>query len=576
MKKKTLLTILMGATIMMFAAQVTAGKHPKTLSLENITSNVDELIRNQSIMAWNNTTRGTPVDFESTYKGYEWLFTPESIAFVDKSMKEKGISDDEKLARSFLKDFLVMQYVELATAPYDDRFTNAESQAKVKPSWREKPVAYREIPILIMQEDNPQRRKELQKLSAEVQIEKLNPILQEKDAKAHQLIKDLGYNSYLDYSLAAKHVKDFRKIIKDADAFNRRTDKIYDKLLAEFTDELLGMKIKEMRRSDLQKLFRFDPYVSYFSPEVMIPFLKHFLAQMDLDLTTADGKKILLDDEKRPKKNPRAACFNITVPSDIRMTIAPSGGVSDFSALFHETGHAVHFANTTVTEWAFKYLGDYSATESYAGLLESLLGNPGFLKSYREFVKEWNAGKITGKKPEKPVPVMTDKDIAKVVRFSILNDLYFMRRYGGAKLIYESIYHEGAPALWAGIYKGGTSDKREVYRVLFEKAYSFPMEDIDSARYLTDIDEFLYAIDYVRSFVAISQIDSELEKLFGNRWYENKDSGAYLKQKLFSVGDKLSADEVVSMLGFSGIDFSVHEKNIRKRLSQSEKLLASN
>lgn len=574
--KKTLITILSGAFIFMFSAQVLAVKHQKTLTLEGITESVDRLIREQSIMSWNNTTKGTPVDFESTYKGYEWLFTPESIAFVDKSINEENIPDDEKLARSFLKDFLVTQYVELATAPYDDRFTNAESEAKVKPSWQEKTVAYREIPILISQEDNPQRRKELQKLAAEVQIEKLNPILQEKDAMAHRLIKELGYKSYLDYSLAARHVKDFRKIIKDADAFNKRTEAIYKKLLSEFAEELLKMKVSDMRRSDLQKLFRFDPYVAYFPPEVMIPFLKHFLAQMGLDLTTADGKNIRLDDEKRPRKNPRAACFNITVPSDIRMTIAPSGGIGDFSALFHETGHAVHFANTTVNEWAFKYLGDYSATESYAGLLESLLAGPDFLKSYREFVKEWNAGKHTGKQPGKPVPVMTDKDIAKVVRFGILNDLYFMRRYGGAKLIYESIYHEGAPGLWAGIYKGGTSDKREVYRVLFEKAYSFPMEDVDSARYLTDIDEFLYAIDYVRSFVAISQIDESLAKLFGNKWYENKDSGKYLKQKLFLVGDKLTADEVVSMLGYGGIDFKVHEKNIRKKLAESEKLLASN
>jgi hypothetical protein len=576
MKKKTLTAILTGVFIFMFSTQSPAKSHEKTLTLENIIKKVDKLIRNQSIMAWDNTTKGTPVDFESTYKGYEWLFTPETIAFVGKSIGEKGISDDEKLARSFLKDFLVMQYVELATAPYDDRFTNAESEATVKPSWKDNEVAYREIPILISQEDNPERRKELQKLSAEVEIEKLNPILEEKDAMAHKLIKDLGYASYLDYSLAARHVKDFRKIIKDADTFNKKTETVYKKLLAEFAQELLGMKVSDMRRSDLQKLFRFDPYVSYFPPEVMIPFLKYFLAQMGLDLTTADGKAIKLDDKKRPKKNPRAACFNITVPSDIRMTIAPSGGIGDFSALFHETGHAVHFANTTVNEWAFKYLGDYSATESYAGILESLLGKPDFLKFYREFVKEWNAGKHTAGQPEKSVPVMTDKDIAKVVRFGILNDLYFMRRYGGAKLIYESIYHEGAPGLWAGIYRGGTADKREVYRALFEKAYSFPMEDIDSARYLTDIDDFLYAADYVRSFVAISQIDEALTKLFGNKWFENKDSGTYLKEKLFSVGNKLSADEVVSMLGYSGIDFNVHEKNIRKKLSESEKLSASN
>jgi phosphoglycerol transferase MdoB-like AlkP superfamily enzyme len=64
MKKKILLTILTGAIIFMFSTQISAGKHDKTLTLENITKNVDQLIRNQSIMSWNNTTKGTPVDFE--------------------------------------------------------------------------------------------------------------------------------------------------------------------------------------------------------------------------------------------------------------------------------------------------------------------------------------------------------------------------------------------------------------------------------------------------------------------------------------------------------------------------------
>ncbi len=574
--KKILTFVLLIAlcTVALNEKSMAIGK-PKMLTLEKIIKSADKLIRKQSLMGWENTTKGIPVNFESTYKGYEWLFTKETIAFVDKTISEEGISNDEKLARSFLKDFLTSQYIEIATSPYDDRFTNAESSAYVKPPWLERRVAYREIPILISQENDPQRRKELQRLSAKVQIETLNPILKERDELAHQLIKELGYPSYLDYSISARHVKDFRKIIRDADYFNKRTEAIYKKLLTEFAHELLNMNVREMRRSDLQKLFHLDPYVSYFPPEVMIPFLKYFLAKIGLNLTTIEGKEILLDDEKRPNKNPRAACFNIIVPNDIRMTIAPTGGIADFSALFHETGHALHFANTKEKEWAFKYLGDYSATESFAGLLESLFGNAGFLQLYREFIKGWNEGRFSSEKPAKPVPILTDYDISKIVRFGILNDLYFMRRYGGAKLIYESIYHGGHPDLWSKIYKGNIEDMRKVYKVLFEKAYLFPLEEADSARYLTDIDEFLYAVDYVRSFVAVSQIDSALTKMFGERWYENQNSGYYLKSKLFSTGNKFSADEVVSSLGWKGIDFKIHEINIRKRFAESQRL-ASN
>lgn len=569
--RKISLTILMGVVMITNAAPSIAKKSGPSgpLSLDKMISAADELMRTQAIMSWENRIKGTPVDFESTYKGYEWLFTPDAIKFVDEKVNEAGISADERRARAFFKDYLVEQHVGREVVKFDDRLTNTESKTTVKVPWLKKEVAYREIPIVMAKENDAKKRKELQILSAEVQRDKLNPIVAERDAKTHELIKNLGYKSYLDFSLEARHVKDFRKIIEDADAFGRKTDSIYKNLLAEHARELLNMKVQDMRRSDLQKLFRLDTYVSYFPADAMIPFLKYFLAGIGLDMITVDGHKILLDDAQRPKKNPRAACYNIVVPSDIRMTIAPQGGIGDFTPLFHESGHALHFANTTVPEWAFKYLGDYAATESYAGLFEGRFSNPDFLRYYRDFIIEWNE-----KQPaDKQVPVLTDRDIAKLVRFALFNDLYFMRRYGGAKLIYESAYHGDDPKWWKGIYNGQSSDKREMYRQLFEKAYGFPMEETDAERYLTDIDEFLYAIDYVRSFVLATQIDAALSQKFGTKWHENKNVGKFLKDTLFFAGDKLTPNEVVLALGFKTIDFNTYERDIRARLAESEKLL---
>jgi len=570
MHYKTITTILLGVIIMTATSSNAekAAKHDP-LSLDNMITAADKLTRTQSLMSWDNRTKGSPVDFESTYKGYEWLFTHEAISFVARKINETGISDDERLARSFFKDYLVMQHVDREVVSYDDRVTNLESTIKVRVPWLKNEVPYRELPILIAKENDAQKRKEIQALVSEVERDKLNPIIAERNAKEHEIIKSLGYSSYLDFSLLSRHVKNFRKIVEDADSFNRRTEGIYRTLLAEHARELLNIPVEKMRRSDLQKIFRLDSYVPYFPAEVMVPFLKKFLSGIGLTLETVDGHAILLDDEPRPKKEPRAACYNITVPADIRMTIAPQDGIGDYQALFHETGHALHFANTTVAQWAFKYLGDYAATESYASLLESRFSEPLFLLYYRDFIIEWNKNHPDAKQ----VPVLTDRDISKILRFGILNDLYFMRRYGGAKLVYESIYHGNNPKMWSNIYKGQTNDTRELYRVLFEKAYTFPMEETDAQRYLTDIDDYLYAIDYVRSFVISSQIDLALTRKFGNRWFENKNAGAYLKDKLFFAGDKLTGDDVVASLGFLSIDFNSYEKDIRTRLAESEKLL---
>ena len=53
------------------------------------------------------------------------------------------------------------------------------------------------------------------------------------------------------------------------------------------------------------------------------------------------------------------------------------GGREDYAALFHEGGHAEHYANVDAElPFEFRHLGDNSVTESYAFLLEHLTEQP--------------------------------------------------------------------------------------------------------------------------------------------------------------------------------------------------------
>ena len=47
----------------------------------------------------------------------------------------------------------------------------------------------------------------------------------------------------------------------------------------------------------------------------------------------------------RPKKSPRAFCAPVRVPGEVYLVLSPVGGRDDFSVLFHEAGHAEHYAN---------------------------------------------------------------------------------------------------------------------------------------------------------------------------------------------------------------------------------------
>ena len=52
-----------------------------------------------------------------------------------------------------------------------------------------------------------------------------------------------------------------------------------------------------------------------------------------------------LDVEARPGKVPRAFCAPIRVPGRVVLVMLPQGGQDDYRALFHEAGHAEHFAH---------------------------------------------------------------------------------------------------------------------------------------------------------------------------------------------------------------------------------------
>ena len=117
-------------------------------------------------------------------------------------------------------------------------------------------------------------------------------------------------------------------------------------------------------------------------------------------------------------KSPRAFCCTIQVPDDVRLVIKPAGGAQDYEALFHEAGHAEHYAHVDRTlPFAYRCLGDSSVTESYAFLFEYMLTDESWLGRHLGFSQPTGYLERAG-----------------------FHRLYFLRRYG-TKLAYEQVLH---------------------------------------------------------------------------------------------------------------------------------------
>ena len=155
-------------------------------------------------------------------------------------------------------------------------------------------------------------------------------------------------------------------------AFSTRPEVAYPRVLGSPSSSAPGVPaLGELRRCDLPRFFRAA------GPRRAVRGRPAGRRRSDRlspgsASTSTNSDNVHLDTEARPTKSPRAFCSVPRVPDEVYLVIAPHGGRDDYAALFHEGGHAEHYAHTD-PELAFEFrmLGDNSVTESFAFLLST-------------------------------------------------------------------------------------------------------------------------------------------------------------------------------------------------------------
>jgi len=466
------------------------------------------LLHTQAELAWSNWVYGDPLDLAHTYEGHEALFSKETIAKV-KALEAEAHDPLQHRALEYLRVFLGGELVGRATAPLADRAATLQAEASFQgPDGNEHP--FRELERLTAGEKDHRLRVALYDGSLSV-VEKLNPLLIEREKLTATLLPQLGYPTVQAFS-ADLRMADLTALKRDADDLLSRTDSLYRAAMDRELRTELGLPLADARRADIPRFNRSPDLDAFFPADKMVARLETTLRGLGIDLEKQPN--IRIDDKQLPSKNPRAVCFPVQVPSDVRLSLKPIGGVADYRALFHEAGHAEHYAHTTATQFEFQQLGDNSATEAYAFLLEGLIDDPLWLAD--------NAG-LTGRK------------LDDFVRASAVKKLYLLRRYAG-KLLFEL----------------GADTGPAEYQAILTRAYGFPVSTGDSRRYLVDRDDFLYSADYFRAWFLAAQIEEKLKQRFGARWWTSAAAGDVLKS-LWAAGNALSVEEVAQRLGDPGL-----------------------
>ncbi|MBI5837161.1 MAG: hypothetical protein HZB25_07940 [Candidatus Eisenbacteria bacterium] len=482
----------------------------KSDPLAGLRSGVDQFLQEREEANWANWAGGEPSRLTEVYARHADLFTPATIARV-KGAQNATRDPRERKALTFLRRFLEGECVARACVPLEDSLANAMLSATV-------PVDTGRVPWFQLQgwmANQPDHAKRLAAYAGQDSLlEALKPVRQARLDLLRREASALGYASRFEFYQEQKGIR-FTDLEKEVRAFLAATQGVYDSGLTAFAGQL-KLSREELRRPDISRINRLTRYDEYFRADRMLPVMVQGFAAMGVDVSRQ--RNIRVDAEARPEKNPRAACFAVRVPGDVRVSVKPAGGLQDYMALFHEMGHAEHAACTRQERMEFRYLGTAAYTECMAFATEYLLEDPAWVSAnlYMDRDDLWNYAS----------------------QASFLR-LLLVRRYAG-KFLYQMDLH-----------RGGVRPE-DAYLRNMRLALGYPMDEHD-ARHCYEEDEGFYEADYLQAWFLEAMLKARLRAKYGPAWYASPKAGEELRT-LWNAGQETTAPELAGKLGYGRVD----------------------
>jgi hypothetical protein len=456
-------------------------------------------------------------DLESIYGEYE------DVTSLEQAQRMQEATDGS-FGSIELWRFACEGYLGALTRRQEER--SAELEATLKAPIDGEEIPFRMLRPTIANSADRDRRERIERVRNELTEEHLNPILLEAHQETHEATSALGASSYRElYDRFNYRLDD---LAAQCRAFLDSTEALFEDAADRILRTNVGVGLAEAERWDVARVFRGTSWDSAFPADKMLPALEATLSELGIDLRTQEN--IHLDVEERPHKTPRAFCSPIEVPEKVMLVIQPIGGPDDWRALFHEAGHAEHFANTRAElKVEERRLGDSAVTEGWAMLMEHLTNDPVWLARRLDF----------------PRPAEFASEGAAQL-------LWFVRRYC-AKLLYELEFHAAEDI----------AAMRPRYVEILGDALKIEPSPTD---YLGDIDASFYVSSYIRSWAFEAQLRAHLREEFGNAWFARREAGALLHE-LWGEGQRWPAEDFLRDITGSTLELESVADRVREHLA---------
>jgi hypothetical protein len=461
---------------------------------------------------------------EPIYERYGELFTRDAIDALQSAYDDTPAHrETERAGLRLLSGSARIGYLETRARELTDEVARCECSASVK--WEGESIPVNNVPKIISNEPTSSRRRELAARWEDAH-RACNDLRAARLESFHESAVMLGFDSYRALFTEITGT-DYERLAASASSFLKQTEAAYTSALARaVARDLPDVAFDDLQHADyffFQRMTRLD---SFFPAQDLIA--TYGAAMKSLGIRVEQQQNIHIDAEARPFKNPRAACFRIHAPDDVRLLIAPVGGAYDYTMLFHEAGHAQHFGWSSrelcQQHPEFLYAPDHGTGEGQAFLLSHLFQDTAWLIEHRSDVGPDQAREIV-----RSLALLTCGNIRR--RCASLN--YEIELHDHSQLHSEHL----AANHWDAISQA-TRFRRS------------------SALYLADVDDGFYSAAYLRAWAFEVTLREHLRTRYGRRWWASHKAGDELID-LWNTSSRYTVEELARLIGFGEISFEL-------------------
>ena len=440
----------------------------------------------------------------------EYVRTPESFPSRRKSLEK-------------IRALIVDRHIDSKAIAVTQQIANAGNRTI---PWRGAEIPLARVPGLLAQEPDFSARRALAD-TYDRALGESEDLHCERIARLNQGAGELGFKNFLDASARATGV-DYRQLRSSLEAFVADSEPEYFDRLRNALEQTPGIDFKQAQRWDIARWLRHNEPAATFDRAGLVSALEETISRLGVRPERAGS--ISLDLEIRPSKRPGAFCVPIRIPFEIEIVILPSSGYADYAALFHEAGHAHHFAWTSAgLPVEDRIYGDPALAETYGFLLERITRERLWLQEVQDYL---NSGPF--------------------LRSRALFDAYQVRRHF-AKLSFEIQLYGGAAA----------ADARLIYPELMTGATGVRYSP---EQWLGDLDDPFCSAGYLRARMFEAMLREHLRIRFGSDWFHSCAAGNFLKE-IWETGQYYTAGQLSREIGLGDLDPQVLAESLREAIS---------